>query len=89
MDGVDRLYTRLGLPTPVDDNGDDEMDDTDTLTDDMDTKSVGLVVQVLDREQTAIVKQCEKEIQLPIRDLGGSRAAYTRDRNKNTKQNCQ
>ena len=82
LDEVDRPYTRLGLPPPVDDNEDAEMDGMDTFTGDMATNSARLVLQVLDREQTDIVTQCEREILLPIRDLGVSRAAYKRERKK-------
>ena len=49
-------------------------------TDDMDTTRLGVVLQALDRGQSVVVDQCERETLLPIRDLGGSRAAYKRER---------
>jgi len=57
-----------------------DVDDMDGFTDDMDTKSVGLVLQALDRGQGSIVEQCEREILLAMRGLGGSRGAYKRER---------
>ena len=55
-------------------------DDIDTFTDDVDTKSVGLVLQALDRGQGSIVEQCEREILMAIRSLGGSRKEHKRER---------
>lgn len=50
------------------------------LTDDMDTKSVGLVLTALGRELADLVPRCERGILLVIRGLGGSRGACTRER---------
>ena len=52
----------------------------DVFTGEMDTKGVGLVLQALDRGQGTVVEQCEREILLAIRGLGGSRGAYKRER---------
>ena len=57
-------------------------DDMDALTEYMGTKSVSHVLHALDREQADIIRQCEREILLSIRDLGGSRGAYKRERKK-------
>ena len=54
----------------------------DALTEDMDSKSVSHVLHALDREQADIIRQCEREILIAIRDFGGSRAAYKRERTK-------
>ena len=56
---------------------DDEfMDDED----DMDMRSVGVVRKEPDRGECEHVKRCEKEILLAIRNLGGSRKVYKRER---------
>ena len=52
----------------------------DAFTDDMVAKCVGLVLQALDRGQCNIVEQCEREILLAIRGLGGSRGTYKHER---------
>ena len=67
--------TDMYVPT---ENEDD--DDMEGFTEDMDTRSVGLVLQALDRGQSSIVEQCEREILLAIRSLGGSRKGYKRER---------
>ena len=49
-------------------------------TEDMDTKSVGLILRKLDRGQCDLAGRCEKEILAAIMNLGGSRNAYKRER---------
>ena len=56
-------------------------DDMEGFTDDMDTKSVGMVLKALGREQADVVLRCGCEILLSIRGLGGSRAACKPERN--------
>mgnify|MGYP002806041372 CR=1 FL=1 len=57
-------------------------DDMDVFTDEMGTKSVGMVLKVLDREEAETIQKCEREILLAIRNLGGNRAAYKRERSR-------
>ena len=57
-------------------SGDELMDDEDG----MDMRRVGVVLKELDRGECEHVKGCEKGILLAIRNLGGSRKAYKRER---------
>ena len=57
---------------------DDENMEEDT--EDMDTRSIGLILKELDRGQSELVAKCEREIFTAIRNLGGSRKTYKRER---------
>ena len=67
---------------PLDDDLYRPMSDDEFMeeTEDMDTRSVGLVLKELGRGQKEIVEKCEREILLAIESLGGSRKAYKRER---------
>ena len=49
-------------------------------TEDMDTRSVGLILRQLAKGQQRTIERCEKEILLSIRALGGSRKPYKHER---------
>lgn len=52
------------------------------FTDDMDTKSVRMVLKALGGEEAGTIRRCLREILLAVGGLGGSRAAYKRERGR-------
>ena len=70
----DEVHPEDELYQPMSD--DEPMDDAD----DSDMRSVGVVFKELDRGECEHATRCEKEILLAVRDLGGSRQAYKRER---------